>query len=436
MDEDGGYLLFNGLRGSLIKIPKPLAPTVTSFLSASAIKHGNQTSGRKRLVAFLVEGGFLLPAGIDELKIIRDRFEAGKNTGILSLLIAPTMDCNHACIYCFQERSPLRMDGRTVDSIIAFAQDCVARDIFYGINVNWFGGEPLMEPSVIERISVGLKRLAQSKKMSYTASISTNGTLLTPSTVAMLLRHKVDSCQISLDGTQPVHDSRRPFRSGKRSSFSTIMQNMTNVIGKMAVRVRINVDEQNLDSGFALLELFKNNGFFRAKHYAFVPYMAMTGPFNTNKCFACKPLNRSAFYAANLAFQKKLVEYTKAKELRPIVDFPFFTDVPCGALEKHSYCFDPAGRYFRCGLQLGETGRECGSLNGTVNHLESEKWAAYSPFSDPECRECAFLPFCMGGCFKTRLDKNTFFEKDACAYWRDNLEALLRIYAEKASSSR
>ena len=62
----------------------------------------------EKLLSDLKAGGFLLEDDIDEEAIIRhEQLCARYNTNQLSLVIAPTSNCNFRCVYCY-ERPVLR----------------------------------------------------------------------------------------------------------------------------------------------------------------------------------------------------------------------------------------------------------------------------------------------------------------------------------------
>ncbi len=108
----------------------------------------------------------------------------------------------------------------------------------------------------------------------------------------------------------------------------------------------------------------------------------------------------------------------------------------CGALRSNSYAFDPKGRYFRCGLEIGEAEKWCGNAYGDINVPQYQKWENYDPLIDIDCLDCRYLPFCMGGCPKVKFDKNNFYGKEGCTYWKGNLENIVKLYAAKAAELR
>src|SRR5207302_1462590 len=89
------------------------------------------------------------------------------------------------------------------------------------LHVDWYGGEPLLNPEFIEAASSLLQELCRDLKVSYSASIISNGTSWPEDVGAFIDRHKIRQAQISFDGMRHNHDLRRRFRdkSERGSSF-------------------------------------------------------------------------------------------------------------------------------------------------------------------------------------------------------------------------
>jgi uncharacterized protein len=285
-------------------------------------------------------------------------------------------------------------------------------------------------------LSERLLGLSRHFRCEYEASIATNGTLLDESAAALLAASRVKSCQVTIDGAKEIHDLRRPYRGRNgRSSFETILENMRRVWGKMDLAVRINLDARNAGSAEQLLEVFREEGFFASSDYGFFPYVAKVGPINLCKLPMCGVLDSREFYEVSLAFQRKVFAYSDKRRLEPILDFPRIVNTACGALKRNTYGFDPEGFYFKCALEIGEDAKRCGRAADDGVWPQCEKWRSYDPLGDEECARCRYLPFCMGGCPKVQFDNNPHYGKDGCAYWKNNLEEIVRLYVQAAAEA-
>ena len=137
-----------------------------------------------------------------------------------------TEDCNLACTYCFEleGRNKSYMTPEVAKEGLEFLAFNAMKMKQKSFSALIFGGEPLMNPEIIEVIfSHGLE-LARKYDLFFHTNIITNATILTPEIEAMLRKYRdlVDlSVQLSIDGIKEVHDRYRVTRTGK-GSFDTI----------------------------------------------------------------------------------------------------------------------------------------------------------------------------------------------------------------------
>lgn len=147
------------------------------------------------------------------------------------LTLQVTQQCNLRCEYCAysgiydnRTHSNKRMSFETAKKSIDFFLDH-SRDS-ESIAFGFYGGEPLLEASLIEKCIDYINNNVEGKEVNYT--ITTNGTLLTDDVVDLLKENNVNLA-ISLDGTKEEHDLHRKFISGQ-GSFDTIMKNIRRII--------------------------------------------------------------------------------------------------------------------------------------------------------------------------------------------------------------
>lgn len=109
--------------------------------------------------------------------------------------------------------------------------DYVRKNImdFSGVDIRWFGGEPLMALDVIENISYKIIEMCNRTKRRYTASIITNAYLLSRNTYERLIKCHVWLFQITVDGLKDSHDVYRPLYNGE-GTFEKIMYNLKEIL--------------------------------------------------------------------------------------------------------------------------------------------------------------------------------------------------------------
>ena len=128
------------------------------------------------------------------------------------LLFSPSLclthNCNLDCIYCYQKHSSnARMSFETAKKSINWIFNNIPKDT-NKIEINFIGGEPLLEFNLIKQIFEYTK--SQNPKVNYTFFASTNGTLLTYDIKKWFTTYKDLFCLgLSLDGIREVHNYNR-----------------------------------------------------------------------------------------------------------------------------------------------------------------------------------------------------------------------------------
>ena len=149
---------------------------------------------------------------------------------VRQVVLQVTQQCNLRCAYCAysgnyftREHCDKKMTFDTAKKAIDFGiqHSSEAEEMCF----SFYGGEPLLEIGLIRQCVSYIKEQMGQRKYIYT--MTTNGTLLTPSTVEFLSQNKF-FVSISLDGPKEEHDVNRKFRTGK-GSFDVIMKNIMDI---------------------------------------------------------------------------------------------------------------------------------------------------------------------------------------------------------------
>ncbi len=94
---DGSILAYNALRNGLAVIDAEIRAAVEE------LEPGGTPQVDAETLAELQRGGFVIPDDLDELDVLRIRRHLQQYGGTrLGLTIAPTINCNLACKYCFE----------------------------------------------------------------------------------------------------------------------------------------------------------------------------------------------------------------------------------------------------------------------------------------------------------------------------------------------
>lgn len=208
------------------------------------------------------KGGYFIDDGTDEIERIKKNIRAIRfNDKNIGLTIAPTMDCNFSCPYCFEGEKKLEyMDKGTERSILNHVEHFTSRTPDMNITASWFGGEPTLALETIYRLSGGIMEIAERNGASYSASIVTNGYLLDGKAAEELSKHCVESMQITIDGHPELHNKRRPLKNGE-GTFDTIIKNIKEALEFIKdISIRVNIDSENINEFPKLLDAFEAAG--------------------------------------------------------------------------------------------------------------------------------------------------------------------------------
>ena len=101
-----------------------------------------------QLIADMKSSGCLVEDDVDEL----ERLEFYRNLAKydmtnFGLTIAPTLDCNFRCKYCFETHPKGKMSAETQAALVKFVESRIERA--KNFSVTWYGGEPLLAKEII-----------------------------------------------------------------------------------------------------------------------------------------------------------------------------------------------------------------------------------------------------------------------------------------------
>jgi len=430
------YLLFNGITAALISLDGQLFEKAHQIMVA--VDDGREVpkdEETQKTYKMLVDGRFIIPRSVDELALLRVRYNLSRFNNPLSLTILPTLACNLACVYCYERPRHDLMTEDTMEAIATFVEQRAKRERISEFHVTWYGGEPLLAAPRIWDLSRRFLDLSERYAFRYTAAITTNGTLLTKDVADSLLRYNVTSMQVTVDGPKQIHDERRPFRKGKRSSFDSILRNLDNVVGKMEIFLRINTDKRNAGFVLELLRMFADRGWLdkgKGKGKRFYPYMAPVREL-TQACADIAPecCTMEEFFDLSVEFCRACEAYGVPIKTRAMYHFPVSLKYNCGAIALNSMVVNPSGAIHKCGLTVNDENESLGNIREPLDLANRNllKWLNFDPFDTEGCRKCDLLPVCLGSCPKRVLEGEDPTKSNSCAYMKRNIDTILMLHA-------
>lgn len=378
----------------------------------------------------LCEMGFLFVGNpnsqLDELEKIRKEI-VDVDHGITAVTIAPTMDCNARCFYCF-EHGAIKgtMSEETADNVADFLiRNCKEKELY----ISWFGGEPLMATNIICRINTKLLDAG----INVESTITTNGILIDQSIIEKFKEWNVLRVQITLDGLHDEYNRIKNYTLNIPDPFERIMENIElSISSGISVHLRVNYKSTNYSKVKETME-YLNHRFGHYEHlYLYgapldLPQVKGYSEFDENEGnIFLQVLDDSLKNGyendeLNFASLKVSEDYNPALGELMLAPFP----ANCFMVNKDRYVIDDAGLLYKCQKHLGKPQFSCGNVkdgpikNDVYFHYVTEK------LHDERCKECRMLPICQGGCNANRL---LYGHKFACPPSKSIIEKLVLKY--------
>ena len=197
---------------------------------------------------YLRERFFLVPNSINEKEyadVIKAYLYARnkKPKSIKSYTIFTTTDCNARCFYCFElGRSRIPMSIDVAKKLLQFIKDHCGNN---RVKLSWFGGEPLMNPDVIDLICEGLR----SSGIDYVSRMTSNGYLFNDNLIQKAAGlWNLKRVQITLDGTETIYNKTKAYIYKDGNPYHIVMDNISKLLdASISVSVRLNMDLHNAD---------------------------------------------------------------------------------------------------------------------------------------------------------------------------------------------
>lgn len=419
-------LLYNLLTGALVHINNKEYQIVAAILN----EPNNQELQKTKIFTEMLNQGFIISKTADELSFIRCRNRKGifSSRG-LSLTLLPTRDCNFRCVYCFERKISDHMKEDDCMNILSFIKSQIEELKPSSIGVWWYGGEPLMRFKIIKMLGTRLRNLTEKYALEYTATIITNGFLLTKQLARELIKIGINHIQISVDGPERAHNKRRKLENGG-PTFKRIKQAI--ILAKQffkELEIRINVDRKNINTIPQLLQedwLYGENVTIRPGGLR--DYNELCNEWKPDG----KGFSSEEFYHIYELIREK-TKHKKEKSDRYLPNKIPIRSIYCGAQLLNSYIIGPGSAIYKCTACLNP-GDEVGMIR-KGKFYPNEKyidWIIKSPVDEKPCMSCKLLPMCMGGCPTVRYRSVNSLElrKRICNYSQELVQCVLKKQAQ------
>lgn len=409
---DHGLILFNTLTCALATFEGADADKLQAALAQNTV---GKVPGE--FLEAMTEDGYITDDDAVETDAIRKTCDERRSrTDEYSICVILTMACNFKCSYCFEKHRDEFLSRHEADKVrLMFQKLC---DKAKRVDVDWFGGEPLISFKALRAMNDEFMAIAQKSGVKYQHSITTNGYSLTKEIIDYLSSTPLSLLTITLDGPPDTHNVSRPLRGGGQT-FWTILENIKAAVGAgIKVSIRINLTTLNMDRVYELYRILEANGL---KNKVEINIQAVVSS-SANPC--------EEVCLSGSDFARKAMSIYKKAALDGWIVLPPTENMKasgfCVGEYPNRFITDLNGNLYRCG-QMFETGcvgtlGNDGSLQ--LNQSINDAWVNKNPLDFPECRECSVLPICMGGC---NMKRYTMPGSDYCLNWKHDLPGFLEV---------
>jgi len=375
VEQGGAVLLHNVVTGQLVEVEqdeiKALETLPAAFTPA---------------MTQLVTDRFLVPDGFDEYKSVKQlrRIYQSRSTGteINHYIILPTTFCNAHCFYCYESNYPrVHMTEETAAKLIDFIDEHrEGKDV----EIQWFGGEPLVGIQRIDQISQGLR----DRGIKYSASMISNGYLFDEIIIERGVElWKLHRVQITLDGTEDTYNRVKAYVNVTDNPFQHVLNNIDLLSArKVQVNIRLNVDFYNKDDIRVLIEELIQR--YAGNQYVSV-YLSML--FNDQ---GFEPVKHSYDEIIQMMhiIEDLSVRLEEVKKITERLKPPNLQYGQCMADNPHTVMIQPDGGLCRCEHENVQD--SYGSIvDGVTAPEKLEKWRESIEHS-ANCPICPLFPAC------------------------------------------
>lgn len=421
--------IINLLTGNADILDKVDAERLISVRDAGTVKE-------EPFYSELFEKGYISDVE-DEARLYRKKyldFIDSRGRDEIQLFFVTNYSCNFACTYCYQDQytSPNNdLKNNVIDSFFRYIENEFAgRDKYITV----FGGEPLLN-SPTQKASIRyLLKKASDKDLDV--SIVTNGYSL-ENYIEILRSGKIREVQVTLDGTELVHNKRRFLKNGD-GTFDAVVRGIDACLKeKIPVNLRMVIDKENIEN---LPDLA---AFAIEKGWTISPYLKtqMGRNYELHHCQSApdKLFTRISMFEkvsdlirANphiLEFYKPAYSVSKFLYDNGNLPDPLFDSCPACKTE---WAFDHTGHIYSCTATVGKSEESLGTFYPEVkkDHEKIELWETRDLTSIPECRDCNLQLACGGGCGSVAKNRTDLVCSSDCRPIKELLEIGFSEYFE------
>ncbi|MEE0841165.1 MAG: thioether cross-link-forming SCIFF peptide maturase [Acutalibacteraceae bacterium] len=358
-----------------------------------------------------------------------------KTAGVVkALCIHIAHTCNLNCEYCFASQGKYHGDR----AVMSFEVGKRALDFLVensgsrkNLEVDFFGGEPLMNFEVVKQMVAYARSIEKEKGKNFRFTLTTNG-LLVDDDVIEFSNKEMSNVVLSLDGRKEVHDRYRVDYAGNGSWEKIVpkFQKFVNARGNKNYYMRGTFTHNNPD----FLEDIKTMLELGFSELSMEPVVCEKGDKNELTMDDLPIVMEQYERLAELMLQKD-------KEGKPFTFYHYMIDLtggPC-IYKRISGCgsgteymaVTPWGDLYPCHQFVGEEKFKLGDIwKGVTNKEVQNEFMGCNVYAHAECKDCWARLYCSGGCAANAYHatgKVTGVYKYGCELFKKRMECAIMV---------
>ena len=338
----------------------------------------------------------------DNFAELAGTFKERSGNVIKALCLHVAHTCNLNCAYCFASQGKYHGDR----ALMSFEVGKRALDFLiensgsrYNLEVDFFGGEPLMNWDVVKQLVAYARVREKECNKNFRFTLTTNGMLIDDDVIDFCNK-EMSNVVLSLDGRKEINDLTRVDYAGI-GSYDRIVPKFQKLVAArngQGYYMRGTFTHANPD--------FTNDVF----HMADLGFTELS-----MEPVVTAPNDPAALTPADLEIVKEHYEILakdmlrRQREGKPITFYHYMIDLtegPC-IYKRISGCgsgteymaVTPWGDLYPCHQFVGEESYKLGNIfTGVTNEALREEFRSCNAYAREDCKDCWAKLYCSGGC--------------------------------------
>lgn len=368
--------------------------------------------------------------------IYRDKAKHLKNNSkdIKALCLHVAHSCNLNCSYCFAAQGKFNGENTLMSIDVAKrALDFLVENSGTRVNleVDFFGGEPLMNWNVVKETVAYGRSLEKKHNKNFRFTLTTNGMAIDDDVIDFAVK-EMHNVVLSLDGRPEIHDNFRKTIGGK-GSYETIIPKFQKMV------------EAREGKGYYMRGTFTRNNLDFTKD---VFHMADLGFKELSmEPVVCSSKEDYALREEDLPFLFQQYEILaeemlkRRREGRPVNFYHYLIDLShgpciykrisgCGSGTEY-FAVTPWGDLYPCHQFVSNPEYKMGDIwQGITNEEASCQFRGCNVYTRPQCDSCWARLYCSGGCAANSYHTEGSIEgiyEYGCKLFRKRMECAIML---------